>query len=426
MVFGQYLSVMNDTLLYLYSLRNRGSSFGIERIRKLLPLLGNPQNSFPVIHVAGTNGKGSVCSMLDSIYRENGYKVGLSSSPHLVELGERIRVDGEILTLDRIEKYVRLMKPIADKMELEKAGSGPTFFELMTAMAFLVFAEQKVDLAILETGLGGRLDSTNVVEPKLSIITTIALDHCSILGNSIEEIAREKAGIIKQGVPIITGWLPDAAKSVVEGIADSKSSPFESMAHKLGIEFPETNLVGRHQKRNAALAYYSVLKIENLFPVTEEKIRKGLTKVKLEGRWQYIEGSPAIILDACHNQEGAVALQENLRDYGKSVIVWLGALGEDRATEVINAVVPFAEEIRLFEIKQPRACSISNLKKLVPKNFRGIVSEGTCENFSEQLKEVNKASTIVITGSIYLVGDLLSQIRGEYSHPLGHRFQDLL
>ena len=416
---------MNETLIYLYGLRNEGSSFGVERMRKLLPLLGNPQNRFPVIHVAGTNGKGSVCSMLDSIYRENGYKVGLFSSPHLVELGERIRVDGEILTLDRIEKYIRLIKPIADKMELEKAGSGPTFFEMMTAMAFLVFAEHKVDLAILETGLGGRLDSTNVVEPTLSIITTIALDHCSILGHSIEEIAREKAGIIKQGVPVLTGWLPDAANLVVEALAGSKSSPFESMAFKEGIEFPDTNLVGRHQKRNAALAYCSVLKIEKTFPVTEEKIRKGLTKVRLEGRWQYLEGSPVMILDACHNQEGAVALQENLRDYGKSVIVWLGALGEDRAVEVINAVVPFAEEIRLFEIKQPRACSISSLKKLVPENFKGIVSEGTCENFTQQVNEVNKASTIVITGSIYLVGDLLSQIR-ESSYPLGHTFQDLL
>lgn len=416
---------MNETLIYLFGLRNQGSSFGVERMRKLLPLLGNPQNRFPVIHVAGTNGKGSVCSMLDSIYRENGYKVGLFSSPHLVELGERIRVDGEILTLDRIEKYVRLIKPIADQMELEKAGSGPTFFETMTAMAFLVFAECKVDLAILETGLGGRLDSTNVVKPTLSIITTIALDHCSILGHSIEEIAREKAGIIKQGVPVLTGWLPDAANLVVEALADSKSSLFESMAYKEGIEFPDTNLVGGHQKRNAALAYCSVLKIEKIFPVTEEKIRKGLTKVRLEGRWQYIEGSPAMILDACHNQEGAVVLQENLRDYGKSVIVWLGALGEDRAVEVINAVVPFAEEIRLFEIKQPRACSISSLKKLVPENFKGIVSEGTCENFTQQVNEVNKASTIVITGSIYLVGDLLSQIR-ESSHPLGHTFQDLL
>ena len=266
---------MNETLIYLYGLRNQGSSFGVERMRKLLPLLGNPQNRFPVIHVAGTNGKGSVCSMLDSIYRENGYKVGLFSSPHLVELGERIRVDGEILTLDRIEKYIRLIKPIADKMELEKAGSGPTFFEMMTAMAFLVFAEHKVDLAILETGLGGRLDSTNVVEPTLSIITTIALDHCSILGHSIEEIAREKAGIIKQGVPVLTGWLPDAANLVVEALAGSKSSPFESMAYKGGIEFPDTNLVGRHQKRNAALAYCSVLKIEKYF----QSLRKRYGKV---------------------------------------------------------------------------------------------------------------------------------------------------
>ena len=201
---------MNDTLNYLYGLRNRGSSYGIDRMRRLLPLLGNPHRRFPIIHVAGTNGKGSVCAMLDSIYRENGYKVGLFSSPHLVELGERIRVNGKVLPLHGIEEFVRFIKPIADEMEAEKVDLGPTFFEMMTAMAFLVFAERKVDLAILETGLGGRLDSTNVVQPILSIITTIALDHCSILGHSIEEIAREKAGIIKRGIPALTGWLPDA------------------------------------------------------------------------------------------------------------------------------------------------------------------------------------------------------------------------
>ena len=416
---------MNDTLNYLYGLRNRGSSYGIDRMRRLLPMLGNPHRRFPIIHVAGTNGKGSVCAMLDSIYRENGYKVGLFSSPHLVELGERIRVNGKVLPLHGIEEYVRFIKPIADEMEAEKVGLGPTFFEMMTAMAFLVFAERKVDLAILETGLGGRLDSTNVVQPILSIITTIALDHCSILGHSIEEIAREKAGIIKRGIPALTGWLPDAANQVIREDADSKSSSLESMEDHQAIEFPQTNLVGEHQKRNAALAYRAVLKIAKAFPVEREKVRKALCKVSLEGRWQLIEGNPSMILDACHNQEGAIALQENLRNLRESVVVWLGASGEERALEVIKAVTPYAQEIRLFEIEQPRACSVSVLKKLIPENFLGRVTVGSCANFDRQLKEMDESSTLLITGSIYLVGDILSHLR-KHSMPLGSDFQDVL
>ena len=197
---------MKDTLDYLYALRNRGSDFGLDRMIVFASLLGNPQLSFPVIHVAGTNGKGSVCSMLDAVYRANGYSVGLFSSPHLIDLGERIRVNGVNLSMHELATFVEELRPVAEEMESEQRGFHPTFFEFMTAMAFLTFQQAKVDLAIFETGLGGRLDSTNVVNPELSIITTIAKDHCSILGNEIESIAEEKAGIVKKGKPVLTGW----------------------------------------------------------------------------------------------------------------------------------------------------------------------------------------------------------------------------
>ncbi|MED5281802.1 MAG: hypothetical protein VYA10_09990, partial [Verrucomicrobiota bacterium] len=215
------------------------------------------------------------------------------------------------------------------------------------------------------------------------------------------------------------------ANKVIREEVDSKSTSLESMEDHQAIEFPQTNLVGEHQKRNAALAYRAVLKIAKAFPVEREKVRKALGKVSLEGRWQLIEGNPSMILDACHNQEGAIALQENLRNLRESVVVWLGASGEERALEVIKAVTPYAQEIRLFEIEQPRACSVSVLKKLIPENFLGRVTVGSCANFDRQLKEVDESSTLLITGSIYLVGDFLSHLR-KHSMPLGSDFQDVL
>ena len=220
---------MSDLLEYLYALRNRGSSFGLERMALLVEELGHPERSFPSIHVAGTNGKGSVCSMLASIYQQNGYKVGLFSSPHLIELGERVQVNGKILAMQEIERIVDLIRPICTRMEDEKEGMHPTFFEVMTAVAFLEFRDQEVDLAIIETGLGGRLDSTNVLLPSLSVITSISLDHCEILGDDLESIAREKAGIIKPGIPILSGWLPKSVETEIRKVADLNKSEFYLM-----------------------------------------------------------------------------------------------------------------------------------------------------------------------------------------------------
>ena len=399
---------MNQTWKYLYSLRNRGSSFGIDRMVKLVELIGNPHHSYPVIHVAGTNGKGSVCSMLDSIYRTNKYKTGLFTSPHLVELGERIRVNGEIISNAKIEEWVEWLKPAAQKMEEDSEIGHPTFFEFMTAIAFLHFEEKEVDLAIIETGLGGRLDSTNVVKPELSIITTISKDHCQILGNTLQEIAGEKAGIIKPNIPVLTGWLPNCAFGVIDDVASRVNAPLLRADDCLESALPETNLAGSFQRRNASLASRSTEILQSKLPVSAELVRNGLQVVKMLGRWQIIESPTKIILDACHNAAGAECLRENLQTLDEKPEVWIGVLGEDRAPEIMKVICEFASSMKLFEVNQPRACSINFLQSCIPDSFDGEVTRFTLENAKQFLLKKKSYKTILVTGSIYLIGDILS------------------
>ena len=415
---------MKTFLEYLYKLRNQGSSFGIERMRILVDRLNNPQSSYPVIHVAGTNGKGSVCAMLNSMYQSNGYKVGLFSSPHLIELGERVQVNGENMRMQEIENMVLRIQPIAEKMEREKKGMHPTFFEIMTAVAFLRFQESKVDLAILETGLGGRLDSTNVVTPELSIITSISLDHCEILGHRISDIAREKGGIIKNKVPVVTGWLPLEAKKEIKKISKEKNANLEDL--NLSIEqCPETNLVGNYQRRNAALASTAVELLKTKFAVSVENNEKGLKRVVLPGRWQKLRESPKIILDACHNQGGVTCLEENLGTLQSPFKVWLAVMGADRALDLIRLLAPLAKELVYFTADLPRACGFEEMLALTPEPFHSKVRRGNWKDIDSELKESekNKEEDLLVTGSIYLVGQVLS-VQENHFLPTSSSLQD--
>jgi dihydrofolate synthase/folylpolyglutamate synthase len=411
---------------YLYSLRNQGSSFGLERMSAFASVLGRPDESYPVVHVAGTNGKGSVCSMLDSLYRANGYKVGLFTSPHLVELGERVRVNGKPISPGEIKSMTVDLRSMAACLEKKNPGLHPTFFEFMTAMAFVKFKEAEVDLAIVETGLGGRLDSTNIVIPELSVITTISRDHCSILGHEIEQIAREKAGIVKPGKPVLTGWLEPVANQVVEQVARELEAPFETMASS-GLredELPKTNLHGAYQRRNAAMAERAAGLLSSAFPIEPKKTARGLGQVRLEGRWQVIPGPPRIILDACHNAEGARALKGNLATLDRKVEVWFGSLGEDRAGEVLEEILPFAHSLRLFQPRQPRACSLDALLEMIPQDFRGTVSKGEAGKVSEYLASEGEDRIILVTGSLYLIGEILGFVKNS-REGWGDELQDI-
>ena len=411
-----------DILDYLYALKNRGSKYGIERMRLLLEALGHPERMFPVIHVAGTNGKGSVCAMLEAVYRDNGYKVGLFSSPHLVHLGERAQVDRQILSEAEIVKYTERLISIAGDLDRSDPDLHPAFFEFITSMAFLKFSELPVDIACIETGLGGRLDATNVVDPELSIITTISLDHCDLLGDTLAAIAGEKAGIIKKGKPVLMGNLPLEAEAVIRRVSKEHGCELYAITDRFPDQagLPQTNLAGGFQRWNAALATYALEILADRFPV---RSTQALEQVEWAGRWQTLElDSRKLILDTTHNPEGVAVLKQNLSSLPEQPIIIAGALGEDRAQSLMEVVSQHARELYLVTPKQDRATPTSFLKgcldrEVIETNLSALFPKEGCCAVGEP------GDSIVVTGSIYLVGEVMERIQGVRSDD-GSRLQD--
>lgn len=403
---------------YLFSLKNRGSRYGIDRMRLFVEALGHPQKKYPLIHVAGTNGKGSVCAMLEALYRSNGYKTGLFSSPHLVHLGERVQVNRQILDQAGIVEYTDQLRPIAAELAKEDPDLHPTFFEYIAAMAFMRFASEEVDIALIETGLGGRLDATNVVEPELSIITSISLDHTELLGDSLAQIAGEKAGIIKPGKPVVMGCLPDEAEQVIRDTAKVRGCELYSVRERFHPDrLPESNLSGAHQRWNAAAARYATEILSARFPIASAE---GLLEVDWPGRWQKVElNGRRIILDATHNPEGALALRGNFeRLVGRSgckPIVLAGTLGEARGRSLMEAIAPYAAELYLLEPNQDRATTTDYLEGCLPGDRDFAVHHSSldqCLPRSGGCLLGVPGDTIVVTGSIYLIGEVLERIQG--------------
>lgn len=406
---------------YLYGLKHRGANYGVDRMTHFVAALGHPERRYPIIHVAGTNGKGSTCAMLESILRYSGLRTGLFTSPHLVHQGERVQVNRRILSHAAIARYTAYLKPIAEQIEREHPGHHPTFFEFMTGMALLCFKDQRVDVGILETGLGGRLDATNVVDPLVSVITSIGLDHTDILGPTLAHIAREKAGIIKPRRPVVMGLVPSEAEAVIREVAADKKAPLYSVREVLGEDesrFPVSGLPGTYQRRNAATAALTVQVIRDRFAVSEAASERGLAEVKWPGRWETHQlQDKSLILDATHNEEGAAYLAENLRSLvsttGRKPVVVTGTLGELRAASLIPTVCQFAREVHLIEARQPRACTFAELEAFVPRDFTGPIVRNTVTALFPQIGEctVGEPGEIVVaTGSIYLIGEILDAL----------------
>ena len=264
---------------YLFGLKATGLKFGVDRMRVFVEALGHPERRYPVIHVAGTNGKGSVSALLDAILHAAGWRTGLYTSPHLVKLGERVQVDRRLLSEAEIVAYVNELGPVASRPGLFEADDRPSFFEFMTAMAFLQFARRAVDVAVVEVGLGGRLDATNVVEPEVTVITSIGLDHCDMLGDRIELIAAEKAGIIKPGRPVVLGRMPPVAEAVIRRIAAERGAPVTAVRDVYGEDldrYPQTNLEGDYQRWNAATAVLVARQLPPRWGLTDEVVARGL------------------------------------------------------------------------------------------------------------------------------------------------------
>jgi dihydrofolate synthase/folylpolyglutamate synthase len=407
---------------YLFGLKSAGVKFGVDRMRLLSALLGNPERKVPCIHVAGTNGKGSVAAMLEAILRASGQRTGLYTSPHLVRLGERVQVNRGMLTEEEITAFAGELKPLADSLA-SKGGPDdrPTFFEFMTAMAFLQFVRRGCTFSVIEVGLGGRLDATNIVEPEVSVVTSIGLDHCEMLGNTFEAIAGEKAGVIKPGRPVVIGRVPLGAETTLRRVAASRGSRLVSVREEYGDDverYPRTSLEGDYQRWNAATATLAARLLPPAFGVTQEAIESGLGAVDWPGRWQRtVLGGRLAILDASHNPEGAGVLDSNLAhlhlETGRLPVAIVGALGAMRAGPLLEVLSRHCREIHLVVPHQARATCHAELEALVPRTFGGRTVRSTVEELfpSPSLCTAGgRDDIIVVTGSIYLLGEVLSRL----------------
>jgi len=428
--FKDYAAVQE----YLFSMKVRGVKFGIDRMGLWTEALGHPELKIPVIHITGTNGKGSVAAMLEAIFRDAGWRTGLYTSPHLVRLGERVQVNRQLLTEQEILTYTNELRPVAEAVSRDNPDDHPSFFEFMTAMAFLQFARRNCDIGLIEVGLGGRLDATNVVLPEVSVITSVGLDHCELLGDTVEKIAAEKAGIIKAGKPVVVGHLPPQAERVIREIAVSRNARVYSIRETFGEDlqrYPTTNLAGDYQRWNAATAVLVARILPVHWRLSDAVVARALEHVSWPGRWQRTTlGGRPLILDASHNPEGAQVLDTNLRrlsaETGRTPVIVTGVLGLARARPLIKTVCRFAREVHLVMPKQSRACSFEELEALVPSDYTGVVRRGTVEEIfpgPEQCTVGKPDDIVVVTGSIYLLGEVLARIEPQRGPGEG-RLQD--
>lgn len=410
-------SAYERTLEWLYGLHAvKGMDFKLDRMDAALRALGDPHRSFPAIHIAGTNGKGSVAATLHSILTRAGYRVGLYVSPHLIRFTERIRVG-----LDEVSPATVVRLAAEVRSAAESAGVEPTFFELVTLMAFVHLARSHVDVGVIEVGLGGRLDATNVLDPLATVITTIGRDHMQFLGDSIASIAAEKAGTIKRYRPVIVGNVDAEAGRIVESIADERAAPVHRMGRDYqwgwedGLRFDGMGrswrrlhpaLRGHHQRDNTATALATLAVLEERFPVSEEAIRDGLAMVDWPGRFQVLPGEPTIILDGAHNIDGLLALRRELP-----------ALVEQRAVHLLFAVMRDKEwQLMVDELAQacatatttevfsPRCVEAMALAERFERHCPTTAHCSVIEAWRAVCRKARPTDVVLVTGSLFLVG----------------------
>lgn len=410
-----------DALTYLFGLQRFGIKFGLNSTENLLRALGDPHIGRRYIHVAGTNGKGSVCSYLNSILMEAGYKVGFYSSPHLVSFRERFKINDQDITEEEVVYYTKRLKEIIDPSE------PPTFFEVTTAMAIQYFHDKGTDIDILEVGMGGRLDATNVVRPCLSIITNISLEHRQYLGDTLDKIAFEKAGIIKDGVPVVTGVKKGVAQEVILKVANERGAPcyllnrdFRIRKTKSGYSFNgvglslkgiTSGLRGSYQAKNLPLALAAVgLLIQGGYKIEVTQIFEGTRKAHWPGRFQVISSKPMIILDGAHNPGAMRGLREALKEvvYERLILV-IGIMADKEKRKILREIVPLAHLTIFTRPSYSRAEDPSVLLEEAKELVRDYRVIDNLKYAIEHAKEkAGKDDLILITGSLFTVGEALS------------------
>jgi len=408
---------------WLFSLQAEGIKFGLENTLELLHRVGDPHLAFRSLHVAGTNGKGSTCAMLAAVLKESGIRTGLYTSPHILDFIERIKVQGEDIRPQTVEELAHELRPVVQEMERE--GRRLTFFEVTTVMAFLHFKRSKVEMAVVETGMGGRLDSTNVLLPDLSIITPIGMEHSSYLGRTINEIAFEKAGIVKSKVPVVTNNVGEALKVIRNRCTelDSPLNPIISseyfrvkqergpaIVEKDGQEY-RLGLRGVFQIENAAVVL-EALKVLNHPKISYESISRGLSTVSWPARLELISQSPDIYLDSTHNGPGSLSLAKEMPFLGKDITMVFGILQDKDVDFMCRTLGPMAERVVVTEAHTDRAMAADRVAKVMG-NYNDDVTVEECpgDAIIKALDMAGKDGTVLITGSIYLAGDALKWLK---------------
>ncbi|MBP8644752.1 MAG: bifunctional folylpolyglutamate synthase/dihydrofolate synthase [Syntrophobacteraceae bacterium] len=426
------LSAYQESIRYLYGLQKYGIKFGLNGTENLLARLGNPHRRFRSIHIAGTNGKGSTAAMLSSVLKEHGFRVGLYTSPHLVRFTERFRMNDVEVAPQRIMEVFQKIHPTLDPRE------PPTFFEAVTAMAFAYFAEEKADWAVIEVGMGGRLDATNVIHPEVCLVTNISFDHQQYLGSTLSSIAREKAGIIKEGVPVVTG----ARQPVVQGILKASCLKHAAPLFRIGRDFRVRRngdgtfkysgmrrqwpalplpLEGPHQTGNAALALAALEVIEKQGGISldGEAIRRGLSQVFWPARLEKLQENPLVILDGAHNPQGAESLREALKNsYSYRYLhLVLGIMADKDIRGIFRKLLPLAETAIFTRPRYVRAANPEELRRLARSYIRKHYVIPDPASAIEQAKHLaGPEDLICITGSLYFAGEV-KELFGEPTLP---------
>ena len=414
------------SLDYLYGLEKFGMIFGLAKIEEILEAVGNPHREIQAIHVGGTNGKGSTAAIIASILRKEGYRVGLYTSPHLIRFTERMKVNEKEIEKEEVADLTEWMR-----QRIETAGVAPpfTFFDFTTAMVFLYFKQKMVDLAVLEVGLGGRLDSTNVIDPLLSIITNIGKDHEDVLGKGVLRIAREKAGIIKESRPLITAATQAQVLRLFSKICREKKAPFfrvgkefryvlagegsfsyEGLHRKLwGLSL---NLRGSHQIINATTALGAMEILDDLgYRVSNDAMTEGLKEVDWPGRLEVVCSSPRVLLDGAHNPDGALSLKESLeKDFQyHHLVLLIGIMKDKDAHSILHSLSPLADHIIFTRPGTDRAASPALLRKALGRNGKKAeVIEDFRKAIDRGLSLTSEEDILCITGSLYTVGEARS------------------
>ena len=401
-----------EAMKYIQQIGNFGSNYGLERTYRLLEILGNPQDKLKLIHIAGTNGKGSTTAMVTALLRGKGFKVGMYTSPYLEEFEERIQINGENIQKRRLGQLMDKVKEAVESVVLENINH-PTEFEIITCLMLLYFYEEKIDYGVIEVGLGGRLDSTNVITPIVSVITSISYDHTNLLGNTLTEIASEKAGIIKDGIPVVIYPQEEEALKVIEKKALEMNSEIYRINKENGkcirvinedkiYQIVEVNwkgeileislsLLGEHQITNLLLAletYEVICRKENL-EFNEEQIKKAIAKVKWNGRLEVMKTEPLVVIDGAHNIQGIKALTQNIKKYFKykNMYLFLGILADKDVEEMMKVITPKAKKVFTVTPNSMRAETAEELINEVKKYNESCEAYNDYKNaFEDALK----------------------------------------